>query len=281
MEDDDRRRGRVERARLVDRVAGPLDAWHILTETDAAKADAALEQLVDADSAELAIAAELGQADPLADPEAFPSAHRTFARALEVHDRGSRRWPTALPAGPLRPLARPLVGLLAAVIARHHQRRVLQELRTLYVMRETNSVVGSREHRMLTTARRQLDQMAPDLTGRSFAVPAFLLGGAALSAFASFVTDLARTGSGRLAMLVVILLVTVGAFWCILMAAAVSRRRTRLVLDQSLRTLWASLGAAGEPPHDPSRVFVAVASGLLVVGWVIAPLLAAVLGRYL
>jgi hypothetical protein len=40
------------------------------------------------------------------------------------------------------------------------------------------------------------------------------------------------------------------------------------------------VGSAGRPPKDSSRTFVAVAGLLLVVGWVIAPIVAAAFSRF-
>ena len=244
-------------------------------------ADAALERLVRGDSIEDQIADELAMAKPLAGPSAFPACHRTLARSLEVYDRNRQRAPLRLPAGVLRPVLQPVVGALSSTIAHAYQRRLLSDVRRLYVMREANSVVGSREHRMLTTARRQVDQMSTDLGGRGFAVPAFLAGGAALSAATSWVWELLQNRPGRLAMLALILIVAMAAFWCILMAASVTRRRTRLILDRAVTDLWECIGGAGEPPHDPSRAFVVGATILLVIGWVLAPIGIAVLSRLL
>lgn len=97
---------------------------------------------------------------------------------------------------------------------------------------------------------------------------------------ASILQNALRSGVGRVLLLVLVLLLTVGAFWCILTAAAVTRRRTRLVLDRPLQGLWDAVGGAGEPPKDASRRFVGVATLLLVTGWVIAPIAAAALYRF-
>jgi hypothetical protein len=41
--------------------------------------------------------------------------------------------------------------------------------------------------------------------------------------------------------------------------------------------LWQAIGAAGRPPQELSRVFVAVATLLLLIGWVVVPLAVAVI----
>ncbi|KAB7744659.1 hypothetical protein GA707_08680 [Nostocoides sp. F2B08] len=71
--------------RIADRVAGPVDAFQIMTEADEEKADAALESLLDADSAEDLVLHETARAArPLADPDRFGSAHRAVVRAYRT-----------------------------------------------------------------------------------------------------------------------------------------------------------------------------------------------------
>jgi hypothetical protein len=62
-----------------------------------------------------------------------------------------------------------------------------------------------------------------------------------------------------------------GGFWCILQAAAIARRRTHIALDQPLRALWETIGAAGHPPRDHSRQFATYAVILLAVAWIVVP----------
>jgi hypothetical protein len=61
-------------------------------------------------------------------------------------------------------------------------------------------------------------------------------------------------------------------FWCILKAAAIARRRTRIALDQPLHALWQTIGAAGHPPRDHSRQFATYAVILLVLAWIVVPI---------
>jgi len=264
--------------RLVNRFAGPIDAFHIMTEADAEKANTALERLIETDSVEQDILGELLDSHPpLAEPHAFLPLHRTFVRALEVYDRNARRSPTGLPLGFLAPVISPLVRLMTLAISRWYQRRVLRDVRRLYVLREANSPVGSPEHRMLGTARRQLDALRPDLSGFGFALPAFLLGSALLSAVASLLQNMLYNDVGRFALLAGVLIITLFTFSCLLTAASITRRRTRLVLDQPVGMLWRAIGAAGRPPQELSRVFVAVATLLLLIGWIVVPLAVAVI----
>ena len=65
-------------------------------------------------------------------------------------------------------------------------------------------------------------------------------------------------------------------FWCILKAAAIARRRTRIALDR-LPLLWQTIGAAGHPPRDHSRQFAIVYAVIrLVVAWIVVPVAIAI-----
>jgi hypothetical protein len=76
--------------------------------------------------------------------------------------------------------------------------------------------------------------------------------------------------------LVVVAVVTaalaLAAFWSVITAAGIARRRTRIALDAPLRALYETLGEAGDPPRDRSRAFVVYAVLLLALAWVIVPL---------
>lgn len=267
--------------RLVDRIAGPIEALHIISEADAQKANAVLEGLVKGDTVEQEILEELLDAQPLAEPQAFAQLHRTFIRALEVYDRNAHRAPSGMPGvfryPVVRTVVKPVVTLLTKAMSNSFQRRVVRDIRQLYVLREANSPIGSPEHRMLVTARRQLDAINDVITRQSQIIPIFLVGGAALSALASLLNDLLHSDVGRYVLLGTVLLTTIGAFWCLIVAAAITRRRTSLVLDQPLRILWQAIGAAGKPPREPSRVFVIAATLLLLLGWVLVPLCLAII----
>jgi hypothetical protein len=164
-----------------------------------------------------------------------------------------------------------VVQLLIKIVVRDYQKSVIEHLRRLYALREANSVSGSADYRMLRLARRQLDRVTEDLSRRSGGLPAFLAGGAVLSVASSTIQEV--TGS-RL-VLVIVAVVTaalaVAAFWCVITAAAIARRRTRIALDAPLRALYETIGAAGDPPRDRSRGFVVYAVVLLAVAWVVVP----------
>jgi hypothetical protein len=262
--------GEAERF-VLDELSDRLDTLRLLREDDPHRADLMLEQFGAAGRVESEMLRQLSQRPSLHLPDRFPEAHRTAMRALEVFDRNAARSPSSLRAGFLTPAAKVVVRLLVGIVTRSYQRSVIGHLRRLYALREANSVPGSGEYRTLTLARRQLDRVADDLSRRAGGLPAFLVGGAALSAVSSTARDV--TGSRLVLVLVAALTVAlaIAAFWCVITAAAIARRRTRIALDAPLRALYETLGAAGDPPRDRSRSFVVYAVLLLALAWIVVP----------
>jgi hypothetical protein len=256
---------------ILDQLTDRLDTLRVLREDDPHRADVMLEQFGAAGRVESEMLAQLGQRRPLKMPERFPEAHRTVMRAVEVFDRNAGRPPSSLRAGLLTPVASVVVQVLIRTVVRSYQRSVIEHLRSLYALREANSVTGSPDHRMLGRARRQLDHVTEDLSRRSGGLPAFLAGGAALSVVSSSAQELVRSRLVLLVVAGVTAALAIAAFWCVLKAAAIARRRTRIALDQPLRALYATVGAAGDPPRDRSRDFVVYAVLLLAVGWFVVP----------
>ncbi len=260
-----------DRGFLLDELTDRLDTLRLLRENDPQRADVMLEQFGAAGRVESEMLAQLGQRSPLHLPDRFPEAHRSVMRTVEVFDRNAARPPSSLRAGVLTPVASPVVQLLIGTIVRSYQRSVIEHLRRLYALREANSVPGSGEYRSLTLARRQIDRVTEDLSRRSGGLPAFLIGGATFSLLSSAVQEVT---SSRLVLAVVAAVTAVlalAAFWCVLSAAAIARRRTRIALDAPLRALYETLGAAGDPPRDRSRGFVVYAVLLLALGWFVVP----------
>jgi hypothetical protein len=257
---------------VLDQLTDRLETLRVLREDDPQRADVMLEQFGAAGRVESQMLTQIGQVQPLRMPDRFPEAHRTVMRAIEVFDRNAARPPSSLRVGVLTPVANILVKLLIGIVVRSYQRSVIGHLRRLYALREANSVPGTVEYRTLTLARRQLDRVTEDLSRGSAGLPAFLVGGAALSA----VSSTARDVTGNRLVLVIVGVVTVAlavaAFWCVTTAAGIARRRTRIALDAPLRALYATLGAAGDPPHDRSRAFVVYAVILLALAWVVVPI---------
>jgi hypothetical protein len=266
---------RTERL-LLDELSERLDTLKLLRADSDQAADAALEQFGARGKVEAQMLDQLSARAPLRYPDRFEEAHRTAIRALEVFDRNGARAPSSLKVGVLTPVASFFVQLLIRLIVRSYQSTVIDQIRDLYARREAASVKGSREFGMLRLARFQVERLTDGFRKKTGGLPTFLLGGAAISAVASSLQGLFVKAAGNPVLVLVIAAVFVAialaAFWCILTAAAIARRRTRIALDQPLRALWEVIGAAGNPPHDQSRQFAIYAVILLIVAWVVVPI---------
>lgn len=216
---------------------------------------------------------ELSSKEPLHHTERFDEAHRQAMRALEVFDRNGSRPPSALNRVPrlIKPVAERIVQLFITFIVRSHQKRLVKQLRQLYALREANSAVGSDEYQQLATARIQVDAITPDLNKSSLPLPAFLVGGAAISGTASFIGRSLTTDLGRWCFASGFLIVGLGLFWCVLKAAGIARSRARIALDGSFKALYEVIGDAGEPPKDQAKLFAVIASLLLLAIWIVVP----------
>jgi hypothetical protein len=260
---------------LLDELTERLDTLRYVRADNEQRADAILEHFGARGKVESEMLDQMGKRAPLAHPERFEEAHRTVMRALEVFDRNAARSPSALRAGPLTPVASFVVQLLIRLIVRGYQNNVVQKVRELYGRREANSPRGSPEFFMLGLARRQADRLAPDFKRKSVTLPAFVLGSAAVSGVASGLDQGLKSALHNRILLVIAAAALAGvalaAFWCIITAAAIARRRTRIALDQPLRALWETIGAAGTPPKDQSRQFATYAVILLVLAWIVVP----------
>jgi len=260
---------------LLDELSERLDTVKLLRADDDAHADAILEQFGARGKVESEMLDQLATRAPLRHPDRFEEAHRTAVRALEVFDRNGARAPSSLRAGVLTPVASFVVQFLVRLIVRDYQKTVIERMRDLYARREANSVKGSPEFGMLRLARLETDRIAPGFQRKSAGIPTFLVGGAALSGLASALQGtLIAAAHNPIVLLIVaavFALLAFGAFWCILQAAGIARRRTRIALDQPLRALWETIGAAGHPPRDQSRQFATYAVILLVLAWIVVP----------
>jgi hypothetical protein len=260
---------------LLDELSDRLETLKLIRADDEQRADVILEQFGAKGKVESEMLDQLAVQAPLQYPDRFEEAHRTVMRALEIFDRNAARPPSNLKAGPLEPIAAYVVQILIRVIVRDYQKSVVNQIRKLYARRWANSLKGSREFGMLRLARVQMDRLAPDFQRSSLGVPTFLLGGAALSGVGSLIQRVLATAAHNRALLLLVAgafaALAFGGFWCILQAAAIARRRTRIALDQPLRALWETIGAAGHPPRDQSRQFATYAVILLVVAWIVVP----------
>jgi hypothetical protein len=269
-----RERARTEHL-LLDELSDRLETVKLIRTDDEQRADAILEQFGAKGKVESEMLDQLSARAPLRYPDRFEEAHRTVMRALEIFDRNAARPPSNLKGGPLEPVAAYVVQILIRLIVRDYQKSVVIQIRQLYARRWANSPKGSPEFGMLRLARVQVERLAPDFQRSSLGVPTFLLGGAALSGVGSLIQRVMATAAHNRILLLIVAgtfaALALGGFWCILQAAAIARRRTRIALDQPLRALWETIGAAGHPPRDQSRQFATYAVILLVVAWIVVP----------
>ncbi len=257
---------------LIDQLSSRLDSLALLNEHDISAFDSALETFGTHGLVEQQMVTELSSTEPLAHPERFDEAHRRAVRALEVFDRNGARPPSVLPVWAIarRPAAK-VVQLLTTAIVRNHQKRLIRDLRQLYALREANSATDSPQHLMLSRARTQMDAFVADLNKSSLPLPAFLVGGAAISGTLSVIRSSFNADWSRYLFSAAFLVLGLVAFWCILKAAGIARRRTRIALDQSVKALYEVIGSAGSPPHDHSKLFATIATVLLVAVWIVVP----------
>jgi hypothetical protein len=170
------------------------------------------------------------------------------------------------------------VQLVARYLVVSHIRNVATQMRNLYTLREIQAVPGSEERYLLRRARIDAKRGVDALKARELAVPAFLLGGAALPIFAALgrVTGLLESPVWATVFGVGGLLVSLAASWVILRGAALASRRIRLATSAPMQTLWTTIGWCGRPPKDSTRTFVIVSICLTVGAWIIVPILVAI-----
>src|SRR4029453_7645460 len=129
---------------------------------------------------------EISRTTPLAQVELFPQAHRNMAEALESLARhGYHGTRAGQRLGPLRVVVQWGVRLVARYLVVSYIRNLVKQIRNLYVMREIQSVIGTRERLALTRARSDAEQMLEALKTNEVAVPTFLIGGALIPVVAA------------------------------------------------------------------------------------------------
>ena len=219
---------------------------------------------------------EISRTRPLADVERFPQAHRNVVEALESLARhGYHGTAAGTGLGPVRAAVRWGVQLVARYVVVSHIRNTSTKLRNLYGLREIQAVPGSEERRELRRARMDSDRMVEALETKELALPAFLIGGAALPIFASVgrITGFLENPVWATTIGVVGMIIALVASWLILRGAALASRRIRLATRAPMRALWTTIGSCGNPPKDQSRTFVIVSVGLTLGCWILVPIL--------
>jgi hypothetical protein len=219
---------------------------------------------------------EISRTRPLARPDVFPQAHRNMVEALESLARhGYHGTGAGKGVGPFRAVIRWGVQLVARYLVVSHVRNLSTRLRNLYGLREIQAIPWSEERRELHRARLDAERMVEALQTRELALPAFLLGGAALPVFASLgrITGLFESTLWATVIGVIGMLVALAASWVILRGAALASRRIRLATRAPLQTLWSAIGWNGKPPKDSTRTFVLVSVSLTLGCWILVPIL--------
>src|SRR2546425_5388532 len=126
----------TEKPHPDERFDNPIERLRLLAEDDDAIASF-LDSLDVNSPREREMLAELARTRSLADPDAFPAAHRQTVEALESLGRhGYRGWGGGRRLGPLRAVARFLVELIARYLVVSYLRQVSTSMRNLYSLRE-------------------------------------------------------------------------------------------------------------------------------------------------
>jgi hypothetical protein len=264
----------AEPSRPDERFDNPVERLRLLGEDDAA-IDSFLDSLDVHAPRERELLAELARTRPLADPEAFPAAHRQAVEALESLSRhGHKGWGGGRRLGPLRPVARFLVERLARYLVVSYLRDVSISMRNLYWLREMQSPPDEPERRLLWRARRDAVGLVEIFPRRGLGVPTFVVGGVAVPVSVS----IGRLATGALqsagqAVVVGVVGAAVVALIAqlILSGTAMASRRIRLATEAPLHALWQAVGWARRPPRDQSKTFAAVAIVLTSVAWLVIP----------
>lgn len=255
---------------IVDEFSERLAAFKQLSKDDVDGASQILDRLGAKGKVEADIIKEMAAIRPLWLPGRFEEAHRIAMRALEVLDRNGARGPKLPSMGPLSPVASFLVQLVARFIVRNHQAEVIKAIKHIYIRREAQCPPSSPERFIVRRARIDAERVQPTLRSNPIGVPAFLLGGAFLSSILSSIgrglSNASGSKAGVLIAALILCFVIAGVSWTVVRGAAVARSRIRLTLDRPLNGLWETIGAAGKPPKDQSRVFALIATVLPLLG---------------
>lgn len=271
----------AERPLIIDELGNRLEQFRLLYDTDSEATDKILNELGGSGRVEREMLRELAATRTLARPERFLEAHAVAMRALEVLARNGARPPSQLRLGPLTPVARYLVQQLIRFIVRSHQGQVFDAIRDLYARRLAWMPASDPSRMALVRARLDVERATLSYKKKPGGVPAFLVGGAAVSSLTQGLRGAASAAGGSAAGLLAAGLATfalvAAVAWIVLRGAAVARRRIRLTMDRPLAALWQTVGWCGNPPKDNARAFATIAIVLTIVGWLVIPVAAVLL----
>jgi hypothetical protein len=266
----------AEQSRSFDEIDDPIERLRLIGDDENAVASY-LDTLEVRGPRERELLRELARSQPLAGPELFPVAHRRVVAALESLARhGYHSTGAGKRLGPLRPVVRFLVELVARYLVVSHLRQVSTDLRNLYWAREMQSRPFTEVRRELRRARMDAEGLLVILERRTIGLPSFVFGGVLISGVATAWRGAAGFAFGSwVAALVsglVTVLVVVGAAWVILRGAALASRRIRVSTHAAVERLWETIGHCGRPPKDQSAKFATVAIVLTIGVWIVLPI---------
>jgi hypothetical protein len=219
---------------------------------------------------------EISRTRPLAYLDRFPEAHRNMVESLESLARhGYHGTAAGRRMGPLRPVVRRAVRLVARYVVVSYIKEMSTQLRNLYTLREMQAVPGTDERWELRRARTDAERMVEALKRRQLGLPTFLIGGALVPLFATLgrVTGLLGSTLWAAVLAAVGVVIALAASWVILRGTALASRRIRLASQGPAQTLWATIGWCGKPPKDQTRTFVIISVALTLGSWILVPLL--------
>jgi hypothetical protein len=264
-----------ERPLVLDELGERLERFAALRDTDSAAADAVLDELGGTSDVDRDILAELAGRTPLAYPDRFGEAHALAMRALEVLDRNGARRVRVPQAGPLRPIAEPMVQLVTRAIVRSYQSTVIDRLRDLYSRRLAWCAPDDPSRMTLVRARLDSQRATSAYKHKGGGLPTFIVGGAAASSIGSVLRGAASAAGGSVVAgviaTVVIFALLAAASWAILRGAAVARRRIRLTVERPLAALYETIGRCGRPPRDNARTVALYAILLTIIAGLVVP----------
>ena len=261
---------------IVDELTEQLDQTRQLLQGDAGSVvDSRFQRFEDDAATENAIASDLAERAPLANPERFQASHVLAVHALEVLERHGDGGVRVAALGPLRPVVRTAVGAVAAYITKSFAASILDSMLTLYTRRESQAAPGSPERRLLARARVETGRLRTTYGGGGIGLPVLVAAGAAVPAVLSSAQVLGQLPIGRegliLALLGALFVFMLGLSWSLFRGARLAHRRSRLIMGRPLAALWETIGNAGEPPKDGSLRFGALAVILPIVAWIAVP----------
>ena len=260
----------------LDEFSEKLAAFNALRKSNSSAADSVLEELSGGHGkVEREMVRELAAPRSIALPERFEEAHRHAMRAVEVLYRNGHRAAHFAGPGVVKAMANFLQQQVSRFIVRSHVNDLVDALNDLYTVREAESPARSNEALMLRRARMQIERIEHRYKGKAVGLPAFVLGGAALSTVVTGLSSALQVVTESDLLLALASALVLGVFlamaWAILRSAAITRRRIRLTTEQPVQTLYRVIGAVGDPPRDHAKVFALVSMIVMAIIWLVVP----------